>query len=861
MAWSTVTLRGSGSSKTSSLVINWSFTASAGSPLNSGDTLFLFASFDTLTDTTPAVTSIGRPTGTTNNWTKVANVNPAAGAGAASTVRGELWAIKVNATTTSNQSIAIGLSEAVTAKVAAGLSINGEADLTAIFDTIGNQDVGNGASGNLITQNGMLEIHVAAHESDAAFTMSPYGTATGGGTSGGGAASNVYALIAGGVRSGGGTSLTFSLTSSVSDRAWLALAIPEVSTGPVQHAGTMTVPVVTAQSMGGTKITPATMTTVDVVATNIATPSKITPAVMASAAVSTVTMNALKALPGSFTTAIVANGSMSATKQTPATVSTPAVVGSAFTAGVVTPASMVTAITSAVTVDATVLPFPASVLNIGPGGAQNHFELQVSPNTGSWFVKTQAELAAGYSNPDHFYTVGNRVTFRPRANGDIISGSIGARDELREVDEAGLAKKFDALAGEHILQGRTEIVHVPANDPDVVIAQLHDGAQDRISIRTQMFANGTIVLGVRINGTLHGTRFQNPYTGGEFQWKIRIINGTAEIYYNDMVTPLITSTALVPTVDPDGWYFKTGAYNQFNTTDTGATGLTVSAAEYSEVTLRDLSVVHNAPVGTIYDGSITVPLSSTVSVAPTNILSPATMLAPIASTVVANPTKITPATMGTPVASAVTAGGTKRTPATLGVDIISSMSGTITMRAPASKTTVILSTVTMVPTAILPASMTNSIVSAITMVASPPGTSILIPVIASQVFTPTARLGAAVTVAVTSALTINPTKRTPATLASAVVSTVIATATARRPATMSAGIVSTVNLSPAARMVATMLTPILSQLFVNGVIYEESTGAYIGSKPVLRIYATDSEMVTREVTKVYKGTELIWGSP
>lgn len=240
---------------------------------------------------------------------------------------------------------------------------------------------------------------------------------------------------------------------------------------------------------------------------------------------------------------------------------------------------------------------PASILNIGTGSGQNHFSVQIAPN-GSSSIQTHslAEIATGYSDATHFFATPDNlwVGFKPRADGPTTSGTSYARDELREVNADGSNAKWDALVGEHIMQGRTKIVHTPDNDPDVVIAQLHNGDADRISIRTQMFSTGIVVLGVRINGTLHATRFENPWPGEghEFDWKIRLIDGLAEIYYEDMDTPLITSSSLVQTTHPDGWYWKAGAYNQFNESDTGATDLSVAASEYSEVHLRNLSVTH-----------------------------------------------------------------------------------------------------------------------------------------------------------------------------------------------------------------------------------------------------------------------------
>lgn len=238
---------------------------------------------------------------------------------------------------------------------------------------------------------------------------------------------------------------------------------------------------------------------------------------------------------------------------------------------------------------------PGSILNIGPNAGQNHFLVQIAPTGGTAFeTHTQDEIAAGYTDPAHFFvTSGSSVGLRPRADGPTTSGSTFARDELRELNLTGGNMKFNALTEEHWIRGLTRIVHTPANDPDVVIAQLHNGDADRIAIRTQMFSTGVTRLLVRINGSSVQPYLLDPYIfGTDFEWKIRLINGVAEIYFNNMTTPFLASTALVQTTHVDGWYFKVGAYNQFNVTALGATGLGVAPDEYSEVYLKNLSHWH-----------------------------------------------------------------------------------------------------------------------------------------------------------------------------------------------------------------------------------------------------------------------------
>jgi hypothetical protein len=231
---------------------------------------------------------------------------------------------------------------------------------------------------------------------------------------------------------------------------------------------------------------------------------------------------------------------------------------------------------------------PGTVLDIGSGASQNHFDVQIAPTGGTAEQHTMAEIAAGYSAAPYFEPLANGgqdwVRFWARMDGPTTSGATFSRAELREVNADGSSAAFDALTGEHVIQGVTKIVHLPPTKPEVVVAQLHNGTTDRVAIRTQLIG-GVTKLVVRINGSAVTPRLEETYVvGTEFAWKIRVIGGTVEVYYNDMGTPFLTSTALVSTGSAS-WYFKSGMYNQSNAT-------TDAATEYGEAWLRALDVTH-----------------------------------------------------------------------------------------------------------------------------------------------------------------------------------------------------------------------------------------------------------------------------
>jgi hypothetical protein len=177
------------------------------------------------------------------------------------------------------------------------------------------------------------------------------------------------------------------------------------------------------------------------------------------------------------------------------------------------------------------------------------------------------------------------VQFRVRADSATTAGSTTPRCELRETRADGSEMAFDAMYGNHTLHTRARITHLPAADPEVIVAQLHNGVTgDRISVRTQLVSS-QIKLLVRINGSQADPRLAEVYPiGDEFEIELRVLDGgLVEVYYEGSTSPLITGQ-LVSTGSAS-WYWKVGAYAQFDES-------TVAATEYVSVEHRDLRVTH-----------------------------------------------------------------------------------------------------------------------------------------------------------------------------------------------------------------------------------------------------------------------------
>lgn len=238
---------------------------------------------------------------------------------------------------------------------------------------------------------------------------------------------------------------------------------------------------------------------------------------------------------------------------------------------------------------------PGDVLNIGDESGQNHFALQYAANgAGSPSTAALASIAAGFTVDPYFKVVTNTINgaavqavqFQVRADAAVISGSSFPRAELRETRADGTDMAFNAMFGDHSLHTRARVTHLPASDPEVVVAQLHDGTNaERVSVRTQLVSGATKLL-VRINGTQADPRLDESYTvGDEFEIDIKIRDGgLVEVYYQGSTSPIVTGQ--LTATSGATWYWKAGSFAQFDGTSAG------SSTEYVSVEHRDLQVTH-----------------------------------------------------------------------------------------------------------------------------------------------------------------------------------------------------------------------------------------------------------------------------
>jgi hypothetical protein len=260
-------------------------------------------------------------------------------------------------------------------------------------------------------------------------------------------------------------------------------------------------------------------------------------------------------------------------------------------------------------------PYPATNLNIGATGGQNHFLLQTAfaGDTNIYNV-TEASLVAGYSvNPQFIATAdGKGAQMMVNVAAPTTDGSSFPRTECRELSTDGVTNMtFNPQTGTHYMRGRTKITNLTTTKPTVVFAQCHNASSDIIALCTQLnTGTGNVQAIIRINGTSSGTpKMSTIYSANdEFDWMIQFTNsGYWAVYYQDLGTPFYDSVAhaalnpsnpIVYTGAAD-CYFKCGCYANTNTASEAG-----DATQFMELELRYLSHWHT---GWTTPATITLP--------------------------------------------------------------------------------------------------------------------------------------------------------------------------------------------------------------------------------------------------------------
>jgi len=220
-------------------------------------------------------------------------------------------------------------------------------------------------------------------------------------------------------------------------------------------------------------------------------------------------------------------------------------------------------------------PNPGSAHNIGSIAGQNSF------NVGVGFNGSQPEQFSSYGSSHHdfgrdeieaglvipgFYELnaaGEVLMTSHPDGGKTSSNTSYSRVEYRELERDGKTKMaFNPSNGTHYVQGRSAADALSAAKPQMVLAQMHDSSDDTVMI----YVNDQTHVICKVRGTTVAT-LDSSYTLGTLKdWKIELVDGTLNIYWDDLDTPAYTNSTAFSSTSA-GQYFKTGSYMQWNTSN------------------------------------------------------------------------------------------------------------------------------------------------------------------------------------------------------------------------------------------------------------------------------------------------------
>ncbi len=220
---------------------------------------------------------------------------------------------------------------------------------------------------------------------------------------------------------------------------------------------------------------------------------------------------------------------------------------------------------------------PSQILNL------TNWKLTLPLNSSGGLGGEAAEILQpqlnSYVNNPYFVVNGNGVQFRAPVNGATTSGSSYPRSELREMTNNGSAlASWSTISGTHTMFIDQAITTVPATKKHVVAGQIHDSADDVITVRLEYPK-----LFVDHNGVAGNALTSNYVLGTRFTVKFEASGGQIQVYYNGSTTPNDTLSR-----SGSGMYFKAGDYTQSNC-DTDSP---CSATNYGEVIIYQLTVTH-----------------------------------------------------------------------------------------------------------------------------------------------------------------------------------------------------------------------------------------------------------------------------
>lgn len=182
---------------------------------------------------------------------------------------------------------------------------------------------------------------------------------------------------------------------------------------------------------------------------------------------------------------------------------------------------------------------------------------------------------AKFENRPYFARYPEGVVFRAPVGGATTHGSSYPRSELREMNGKNKVAWF-TNRGDHNMILHFAVTTLPGRKPHVVVAQIHDAADDVVMIRlegTRLYLEESLGKG---KGSKKRLLDANYRLGSKKRIKIRATGGVIRVRYG------VFKSIKIPKI-ASGCYYKAGCYTQADSEN--GTG-------YGEVVIYSLTVTH-----------------------------------------------------------------------------------------------------------------------------------------------------------------------------------------------------------------------------------------------------------------------------
>lgn len=238
---------------------------------------------------------------------------------------------------------------------------------------------------------------------------------------------------------------------------------------------------------------------------------------------------------------------------------------------------------------------PALEPGLPPGGNFNLSRWKLTLPTAGAPEISAAQLGAGYSNSNYFYTgPDGAMVFWCPVTGGTTSGSSYPRSELRELLVSTNDNVNWSALGTHTLDAQCRILQVPSTKK-VIFGQIHAFGEEANPLVKLQYDDGIVEALVKLSPS-SGTDAEHPFMpvalNSPITYRLQLENGLLTMTVNGS-----NRTVNVVQTDPawaaQGLYFKAGSYCQDNL-GTAAEGARVSYYQLQVTHTGNTHIAHQA---------------------------------------------------------------------------------------------------------------------------------------------------------------------------------------------------------------------------------------------------------------------------